>query len=192
LSDTTGQTGSRFVFEINADDDWIFRKTSTRDVKRYIDSRIIKGIPTLCVICLGTALLVAQQRGYLSLVVLIIAEASFIAGYYALNISWTIATPKMQKALFSDTPPANRRFDCAFDDDRIVIKIGLRETRLPWSAIAGVEDIQSMVIFWYQPTVGFFVPSRAFSDDAARIAFAAWAAARVQAAGMNAIPNAPA
>jgi YcxB-like protein len=88
----------------------------------------------------------------------------------------------MQKALFRNAPAANRRFDCRFDNDVITVKIASRETRMPWSAIARVEDAQSMVIFWYQPTLGFFVPNRAFSDDAARTAFAAWAAARVQAA----------
>jgi hypothetical protein len=39
-----------------------------------------------------------------------------------------------------------------------------------------------MVIFRYQPGLGFFLPRRVFDTDAARADFAAWAAARVRAA----------
>ena len=67
------------------------------------------------------------------------------------------------------------------DDDGVVVKNGLRESRMPWSAILHVEDAQSMVIFRNQPNHGFFVPHRVFGTDAARAAFATWAAARVEA-----------
>jgi hypothetical protein len=191
LSDTRGQTGSRFVFEINEDDDRIFRKAITRDLRRYFDRRIITGIPLLVFIGLGAALFVAMQRGYVSPAVGFTYEVTFLIGYFVQVIAAHIALPRMQRALFKDIPAANRRFDFAFDDDKIVVKIGLKETPMPWAAIARVEDIRSMVIFWYQPTQGFYVPRGAFSDDAARTTFAAWAAARVQAAGMNAVAAAP-
>jgi hypothetical protein len=177
-----GQAGSRFVFEINEDDDRIFRKMSARDLRRYLDQRIIKGIPVVGLLILMGTLLVAYDRGVLPLSALNTAEASFVVCYAAVFIAGRMALPRVQRALFRETSNANRRFDCTFDDDSIVIKIGLRETRMPWRAIARVEDAPSMVIFWYQPTQGYFVPSRAFTDDAARAAFAAWAAARVQAA----------
>jgi hypothetical protein len=67
VSEATDQAGSRFVFEINEDDDRIFRKTSARDLRRYVDRRIVKGIPILCVVCIGGALLLAQERSYASL-----------------------------------------------------------------------------------------------------------------------------
>ena len=177
-----GQAGSRFVFEINEDDDRIFRKMSARDLRRYLDQRIIKGIPIVSLLILIGALLVAYDGGVLPLSAVNTAEASFVVCYLAVLIAGKMALPRVQRAMFRETSDTNRRFDCTFDDDSIVIKIGLRETRMPWRAIARVEDAPSMVIFWYQPTRGYFVPSRAFTDDAARAAFAAWAAARVQAA----------
>ena len=173
MSDTTAQVGSRFVFEINEDDDRIFRKTVLRDSKRYLDRRIISGVPLLVFVGIAAVLFVAMKRGYVSAAVAFTYEITFFIAYFLPAIAALIALPRMQKALFADIPAANRHFDFAFDDDRVVVKIGLKQTAMPWAAIARVEDIQSMVIFWYQPTQGFYVPHRAFADDAARIAFAA-------------------
>jgi hypothetical protein len=39
-----------------------------------------------------------------------------------------------------------------------------------------------MVIFQYQPGLGFFLPHRVFDTDAARAEFVTWAAARMRAA----------
>jgi hypothetical protein len=36
--------------------------------------------------------------------------------------------------------------------------------------------------FWYDPTQGFFIPARVFSDAATRNAFAAWAKEHVRVA----------
>src|SRR5665213_899712 len=142
LSGTTGQTASRFVFEISEDDDRIFRKTITRDLKLYLDRRIIRGVPLLIFFALAGALAVAMQRGYVSFAVVMTFEPSFFIGYLAPAIAALIAVPRMQRALFRDIPAVNRRFDLAFDDDGVVVKIGLKETAMPWAAIARVEDIQ--------------------------------------------------
>ena len=55
----TGQAGAHFVFEINEDDDRIYRKLSLKDLRRYLDRRILKGIPLAVFVCLLAGLLVA-------------------------------------------------------------------------------------------------------------------------------------
>lgn len=182
MSETTDEAGPHYVFDINEDDDQTFKKMIARNAKRYIDRRIVKGIPLACLLCLGGALIIAMLWDVLSPDAVFTGEASFALGFYSLLVAGRIAAPNIHKNMFRETSPANRHFDCAFGADGIVVRIGLCETRLPWRAISGVEDAPDMMIFWYQPTERFFIPRRAFSDDAARIAFAAWAAARVQAA----------
>jgi hypothetical protein len=102
--------------------------------------------------------------------------------YVAAMVAGNVAQSRFGKTMFRDMPAANRHFDCAFDDDGLVVKSGLRESRMPWSEIRYVEDTPSMVIFRYLPGLGFFVPRRVFDTDASRTAFAIWAAGRVRAA----------
>ena len=183
MSEAINQAGSRFIFEINEDDNRNFQKLTTRNIKRYIDRRIIMGVPLATFFVLFGVLFAAYIRDLLAGSAVFTAEVAFAAGYISLLISGKMILPGMQKAIFKETPDVNRRFECAFDDKGIAVKIGLRATWMPWDAISWVEDAQSMVAFWYQPGQGFFIPSRAFSDDPARTAFAAWAVARVPAKG---------
>lgn len=55
----TGQAGAHFVFEINEGDDRIYQKLNLKDLRRYFDRRILKGIPLAAFLCLVAALLVA-------------------------------------------------------------------------------------------------------------------------------------
>jgi hypothetical protein len=181
----TGQAGAHFVFEINEDDDRIYRKLSLRELRRHFDRRILKGIPLAAFLCLIAALFVAFAYDLLPLSAVLCAEGAFALAYLAAAFAANAAMSRLGETLIRDMPAANRRFDCTFDDDQILVKNGLRESRMPWGAIVGVEDAPSMVIFRYMPGLGFFVPHRVFATDAARSAFAAWATGRVEAARSN-------
>jgi YcxB-like protein len=181
----TGQAGSHFVFEINEDDDRIYRKFNVKDLTRQLDRRIYRGIPLAVFLCLIAALYVAFAYGFLPLSAVLCAEGTFLVAHLTAVFAGSAAVSRLGKTMFRNMPAANRRFDCAFDNDGIVVKHGLRESRMPWSAIFRVQDAQSMVIFRYQLGQGFFVPQRMFSNDAARAAFATWAAARVEAERSN-------
>jgi hypothetical protein len=63
---------------------------------------------------------------------------------------------------------------------------------MTWGAISLVQDARLLVAFWYDPTQGFLIPGRVFGDDAARIAFAAWATDRARAAAPPRAAAAPA
>ena len=107
--------------------------------------------------------------------------------YLAALVAGNVAQSRFGKTMFRNMPAANRHFDCTFDDDGIVVKNGLREGRTPWRAIFQIDDAPSMVIFQYQPGLGFFLPHRVFGTDAARADFLTWAAARVQAAAQPSV-----
>jgi YcxB-like protein len=178
----TGQAGAHFVFEINEDDDRIYQKLNLKAVRRYLDRRILKGIPVVVMLLLVTILLAAFAYDLLPFSAVLSAESGFVVAYLTAVFAARAAMSRFGNTVFRDVPPANKRFDCAFDDDAIVVKSGLRESRMPWSAIRQVEETPSMVIFRYQPGLGFFLPHRVFDTDTARAAFAAWAASRVEAA----------
>lgn len=181
----TGQAGAHFVFEANEDDDRIYRQLNMRDLRRYLDRRILKGVPVAAFLVLLGALLVAFAYDLLPSNAVLCAEGAFALAYLTAAFAANAAVSRFGKTMFRDLPAAHRHFECAFDDDGVVVKSGLRESRMPWGAIRQVEDTASMVIFRYQPGVGFFLPQRVFDTDTARAAFATWAAARVEAARSN-------
>lgn len=178
----TGQAGAHFVFEINEDDDQIYQKLNYRDLRRYFDRRILKGIPLAVFLCLVVILSVACVYDLLPLSALLCAEGAYLVAYLTAVFASNAALSRLWKNVFREIPAANQRFDYAFDDDGIVVKSGLRESRMPWSEIFDVRDALSIVIVRYRPGQGFFVPYRAFGHDAARTAFVTWATARVDAA----------
>jgi YcxB-like protein len=178
----TGQAGAHFVFEINEDDDRIYRKLSLKDLRRYLDRRILKGIPLAVFVCLLAALLVAFAYDLLPSSAVLCAEGTFAVAYLAALVAGNIAQSRFGQTMFRDMPATNRHFDCTFDDNGIVVKNGLREGRTPWRAIFRIDDAPSMVIFQYQPGLGFFLPHRVFVTHSARADFLTWAAARVRAA----------
>ena len=182
----TGQAGAHFVFEINEDDDRIYRKLTLTDLRRYLDRRILKGIPVAVFVCLLAVLLVAFAYDLLPSSALLCAEGTYAVAYLAALLAGNVAQSRFGKTMFRNMPAANRHFDCTFDDDAIVVKNGLREGRTPWRAILRIDDAPSMVIFQYQPGLGFFVPHRVFDTDAARAAFVTWATARMRAAAQPA------
>jgi len=100
-------------------------------------------------------------------------------GYLSADISAHSAAPK---------PTADLGI-IAFGDDGILYKNETIDVRLKWRAIDAVEDLGWIVLFRYgQQNV--FIPSRVFSDDAARQAFVAATAARIKAAAeSNKGPN---
>ena len=69
----------------------------------------------------------------------------------------------------------------------VTVAKGTLVSRMTWDAISSVEDIGTIVVFWYDPTQGFFLPHHVFKDDASRIAFSTWAKERVRAVGPAAV-----
>lgn len=184
----TGAAGAHFTFEISEEEDRNFRKISLQALKPYLDRRIATGIPLAVFLAMIGALVYAHIRGLLPVSTAIAAECSFLVGYYSTMVAALIAMARARKKMFRNTPTAYRSFDCRFDNDKIAVKQGLREASMPWSAVSRIQDTPSMVIIWYLPERGFFVPQRVFGTDAARASFVAWATERVTAANLAAAP----
>jgi hypothetical protein len=124
----TGQAGAHFVFEINKDDDRIYQKLNLKDVKRYLDRRILRGIPVAVLLLLVAVLLAAFAYDLLPFSAVLSAEGGFLVAYLAAVFAARAAKSRFGETVFRDIPPANRHIDCAFDDDAVVVKSGLRES----------------------------------------------------------------
>jgi hypothetical protein len=153
-----------------------------RNQRPYIRQRLLVGIPFIIFAGLVIGLAAAYYRGLLSIGAALTAAFSFTIGELAVAIGVRLTLSRMHQDLFRATRSAQASFDYVFDDDGIVVKMGPFEARLTWDAISGIQDVTSIVAFWYDPMQGFFIPGRAFSDDDARISFVAWAWERVRAA----------
>jgi hypothetical protein len=69
-----------------------------------------------------------------------------------------------------------------FDDTGVVFRGDLRETRIPWPAVKGIEDTGTFVVIWLYNHQAVGLPARLFADAAAREKFVAAVAARILAA----------
>ena len=183
----TNQAIFHLAFEMDDDDDdRSFRSVVVKRLATRLDRFISKGLPLLVYLVLLGALGVAHAENMLPYSALYTALGAFPLAYLALYFSSALAWARLYDELSREIAAANRSWNADFDDERILIKSGLTETRMPWTAIANVEDVGSMVIFWYRVGAGFFIANRAFANDLARSSFLAWAAERVNAAKASA------
>jgi hypothetical protein len=66
------------------------------------------------------------------------------------------------------------------DDRAVSIVLPLLKQELQWSAVQSVSDA-GCVILWIEPSIGEYIPARAFSSPQHRASFVAFANARVAA-----------
>jgi hypothetical protein len=66
------------------------------------------------------------------------------------------------------------------DDRAVSIVLPLLKQELQWSAVQSVSDA-GCVILWIEPSIGEYIPERAFSSPQHRASFVAFANARVAA-----------
>lgn len=178
----TGQTAYAFAFEQIEADDQLFRSRGVRRLSSLIDKRISTGIPLVVYLILMGGLLLASVKGLLPISVVVVAIVSFLSGLLAIRFASSLALRRAYHSHFHQATASSRRWNVSFDDHLIVVKAGLIETRLPWAAVAQVEEAGSIMIFWFRVSAAFFIPLRAFASDLERANFAAWAAAQVKAA----------
>ena len=180
MNETANQEGARYVFQINEGEAAVFRRYLLQNQKRYADRRFTRGIPLLAFASVLIPVWIAYNSGALPISAVLSAELGLAVGFFGLMIGILASSHRMFRNAFKDTRSAQVSFDCSFDNTGIVVKKGTLETRMTWDAIASVQDEGSIIAFWYDPTQGFFIPARMFSDAAARNAFAAWAKQHVR------------
>jgi len=182
LHDAADQAGARFVFQVNEGEAMIFRQLLIQNQKRYVSRRLTIGIPLIGFASVVPPVWIAYDQDLLPISAVLIAEWSFAVGYLSLLMAITLSARRLHRDLLRAARSTQVWFDCSFEDAGLTIRKGKLETRMTWDAISIVQDAGSLVAFWYDPTQGFLIPGRVFGDDAARIAFAAWATDRVRAA----------
>jgi hypothetical protein len=70
-------------------------------------------------------------------------------------------------------------------DDRVVsVALPLLRQELEWSAIESVSDA-GCVILWIEPTIGEYIPERAFTSPQHRASFVAFASAHLASSGAS-------
>lgn len=182
MSEASNQTRFRLAFEVLEDEDRLFRKLLLGNYRKYIDRRISRGIPVLAFAIFIFPSIIAFDRGWLPFSAVAMSEASFLVAYCSLPLGMVWATRRAQHNWFKLSRTAQASWECTFDDMTVVVKKGTIESRMTWDAISSVQNVQSIVVLWYDPMQGFYIPGRVFDDTAARISFAEWAAERVRAA----------
>jgi YcxB-like protein len=181
LNETVNREGARYVFQINEDEATTFRRYLVRNQKRYADRYFSRGIPLIAFAIVLIPVWIAYNRGLLPISAVLFAELGLGVGCLSVLIGIIAGSRRAFRKAFRESRSAQVSFDCSFDNTGIVVKKGALETRLTWDAIARVQDEGPIIAFWYDPTQGFLIPARVFSDAAARNAFAAWAKDRVAA-----------
>jgi hypothetical protein len=182
LNDAVDHAGARFSFQVTEEDAMVFRRLLVGHQRRYISRRLVIGIPLAGFACITIPIWIAYDQDVLPISAVLIAEFSFVVGYLGLRIAMAMASRRLYRDLFRASRSTQASFACTFDDAGLTVKKGARETRMTWEAVSDVQNEGAVVAFWYDPTQGFFIPGRVFSNDAARIAFAAWARDRARAA----------
>jgi hypothetical protein len=179
-----------FHFAVTYGDDEVraYGKLIAARRARGQDSGMFLGMLFGAIPAIGLAGLGAFKLGWIGTAavppVLVTAYAAFAAGWasYWLLVRRYFRTLRRAEA-------HRGPWNYAFGDDGILYKNEAIDVRLKWRAIDAVEDLGWIVLFRYgQQNV--FIPSRVFSDDAARQAFVAATAARIKAAAeSNRGPN---
>jgi hypothetical protein len=186
LTAATNPAAAHYAFTMRPGEASTYRSLIIRRQKRYVDRTMLIAIPAIGLLCIAGAIKLATDRGLLPAaelrLMVIIAAASFVLGYLLFGLASIVAALRMARATFADTRNAKESFDCTFDETGFVVKRGDTESRVAWSAVVAVQDARSIVVLWYDPSQGFFIPARAFRDNMARVTFAAWASERVRAA----------
>jgi hypothetical protein len=80
----------------------------------------------------------------------------------------------------SDTSPLLGPTTLTIEDDGLLIERKLMRTKYLWAAFQGVEMARNRVILPIDNGIGLIIPASAFSDEAARYAFAADVSKRIQ------------
>jgi hypothetical protein len=108
--------------------------------------------------------------------VLVAAYAAFTAGYFSY---WFLLRRHYRK--YHRSSMRHGPWNYSFSADGIVYKSETIEVRYTWRGVEAVEDLGRIVLFRCGERA-IFIPARMFSDQAARSAFVATAAAHIKAA----------
>jgi hypothetical protein len=175
---TDHTTGFRFAFKIEDSEHRRYAKLMVSHQRPFIRRSIIKGVPLLAFAGLILATIAIKPDLDLTPT----AIMSFAVGYFSLLLAVIWASRALRRDLFRANQGSRVEWLCAFDDAGVTVKKNSIESKMAWDAISSVQDAEQIVAFWYDPTLGFFIPGHLFSDAGARLAFVTWATERVKAA----------
>lgn len=178
-----------FTYELSLADFRFLQGHMARRVfakNRAAHTKALLGI-VLCAVFLASAIVInlypGLAAGFLGarypLSVLLALVMCLIAAIAALlpAIKLRAATLRMQ---VSDDGPLLGTTRLAVEDDGLVIDRTLVTSKYRWAALHGVEMTRNAVIIPVDNGIGIIVPASAFPSDAARYAFAADIAKRVE------------
>jgi hypothetical protein len=184
LDDASNQ--SKFHFTVSYTDQELrsFSKMMAGRYARLQTEGTALGILLTAILILGLAVLGAIEFGLVAPLavrpVLLTANFAFmtgVAGYYFVMRAY------FRKLIRTDQRGGTWNY--SFTPAGIFYNSALIEVRMAWRAVNAVEDLGTMIILRLGAQ-GIAIPPRVFSDDAARAAFVAAAAAHIKAAAEKA------
>jgi hypothetical protein len=155
----------------------------TRRMQRGLLRRVLRSIsyPLTIVYLLLLGVVVALQLYMNGSMVPLVAAIVVGAGLHASTLLAAAAE------YLSPGGPFTGLVHLTADERGVSIVLPLLKQELQWSAVQSVSD-SGCVIFWIEPSIGEYIPERAFSSPQHRGSFVAFANTRVAAARSS--PNA--
>jgi hypothetical protein len=182
VSDASKQSKFHFVFAFSEDEILAFRKSKATLYARGDNSHTVYGLLGAAPIVIGLLILGAFKVGLIApsalRPALLTAFAAFTAGVAG---HYFLVKRHLRKLDTHAERSLRGTWTFSFDDSGIRYNNEMVDARLTSPAIDSVKDLRSFVLVNAGRAV-LPIPSRVFTDDAARTAFVAAVAARIKAA----------
>jgi hypothetical protein len=186
VSDATDQSEFHFVFAFSEDEFRAFRKSKATLFARGDTNHTVFGLLGAAPIAIGLLALGAFKVGFIApttlRAVLVTAFGAFTAGVAG---HYFLVKRHLRKLDASGERLLRGTWSFSFDDGGVHYKNEWVDIHLTWRAIDAVQDLRTFVLVRHGRGA-LPIPSRVFTDDAARLAFVDAVAARIKAAAKSA------
>jgi hypothetical protein len=180
VSDATNQSEFHFVFAFSEHELRAFRKSKATLFARGDTNHTAIGLLGAAPIAIGLLVLGAFKVGFIApatlRAVLVTAFGAFTAGVAG---HYFLVKRHLRKLDASGERSWRGTWNFSFDDGGVHYKNERVDVHLTWRAIDAVHDLRTFVLVTHGRGA-LPIPSRVFTDDAARLAFVAAVAARIK------------
>ncbi len=176
----------RIAYAYSEAETWALQKIADARQNRSVSWDTFWGVLALLEFGVGFVVLGAYYAGWVAAAafrtVLATAYVAFTAGIVAYGIAFMLWRRQYARAAYHAGGYGGKNWELSFDDAGLKFACEASDTRVPWSAVDGIEQHNAMVVIWFDRFQPLGVPARAFGNDTARDGFVAAIGERIAAA----------